>query len=73
MDEAELRRNVIRNKIKAVGKMSRVFQVLREESESIMELKNLLGKTQLPTGYLALGAEGIKAGTMITTVDIIPL
>lgn len=67
MDEAEARRNVIRNKIKAVGKMARVFQVLREESESIAELKSLMGTNQLPQGSLALGAEGIKRA--ITSFD----
>lgn len=61
-DDVELRRNVIRKKIKAVGKLARVFNVLRNDSESIAELKNLMGTTQLPTGYLALGTEGIKKG-----------
>ncbi|ORX99750.1 serine/threonine protein phosphatase 2B catalytic subunit [Basidiobolus meristosporus CBS 931.73] len=58
--ETQARRNVIKNKILAVGKMARVFSVLREESESIAELKNLMGTKQLPYGSLALGAEGIK-------------
>ncbi|KAK9718606.1 3',5'-cyclic-nucleotide phosphodiesterase (PDEase) (3':5'-CNP) [Basidiobolus ranarum] len=58
--EVQARRNVIKNKILAVGKMARVFSVLREESESIAELKNLMGTKQLPYGSLALGAEGIK-------------
>jgi serine/threonine-protein phosphatase 2B catalytic subunit len=44
----------------AVGKMARVFSVLREESESVMELKNVTGTGKLPYGTLALGAEGIK-------------
>ena len=66
-DEAEARRKVIKNKIMAVGKMARCFQVLREESESIAELKNLLGTNQLPTGSLATGAEGIRRA--ITTFD----
>ncbi|KAI8907718.1 Serine/threonine-protein phosphatase 2B catalytic subunit A1 [Powellomyces hirtus] len=59
-DEQEARRQVIRNKIRAVGRMARTFQVLREESESIMELKNVMGTSTLPPGTLALGAEGIK-------------
>ncbi|KAJ3128001.1 Serine/threonine-protein phosphatase 2B catalytic subunit alpha [Nowakowskiella sp. JEL0407] len=59
-DEKEARRIVIRNKIKAVGKMARTFQVLRQERESIMELKNVMGTKALPAGMLALGAEGIK-------------
>lgn len=59
-DDKDARRNVIRRKIMAIGRISRVFSVLREESESIMELKNLLGTNSLPVGSLALGAEGIK-------------
>ncbi|CAG8472510.1 9677_t:CDS:10, partial [Ambispora leptoticha] len=58
-DGAE-RRQVIKNKILAVGKMARVFSVLREESERVMELKNVMGTGKLPYGTLALGAEGIK-------------
>ncbi|KAL2916872.1 3',5'-cyclic-nucleotide phosphodiesterase (PDEase) (3':5'-CNP) [Polyrhizophydium stewartii] len=60
LSEQEQRRIVIKNKIKAVGRMARVFATLREEKESIMELKNVLGVQHLPPGTLALGAEGIK-------------
>ncbi|TPX47534.1 hypothetical protein SeMB42_g00183 [Synchytrium endobioticum] len=58
--EQEARRQVIRNKILAVGKMARVFQVLRQETETIAELKKVMGTATLPVGTLALGAEGIK-------------
>lgn len=54
------RRKQIKNKILAVGKMGRLFSVLREESESVSELKNVLGSTKLPAGALANGADGIK-------------
>jgi serine/threonine-protein phosphatase 2B catalytic subunit len=54
------RRKVIKNKILAVGRMSRVFALLREESERVSELKSISGSTKLPYGTLALGAEGIK-------------
>ncbi|KAI0030252.1 serine/threonine protein phosphatase 2B [Vararia minispora EC-137] len=56
----EERRKVIRNKILAVGRISRVFSLLREESERVSELKNVSGSSKLPYGTLALGAEGIK-------------
>ncbi|KAI7878896.1 Metallo-dependent phosphatase [Lichtheimia hyalospora FSU 10163] len=65
--ETEERRTVIRNKILAVGKMSRVFSVLRENSERVMELKTLSPTGKLPLGTLALGAEGIK--TAITSFE----
>lgn len=54
------RRRVIKNKILAVGRMSRVFALLREESERVSELKSISGTTKLPYGTLASGAEGIK-------------
>ncbi|KXS13357.1 Metallo-dependent phosphatase [Gonapodya prolifera JEL478] len=57
---SEARKNVVRKKIRTVGKMSRFFQILRQESEAISELKNLLGKAKLPHGQLALGTEGIR-------------
>ncbi|KAH9059501.1 serine/threonine protein phosphatase 2B [Lactarius vividus] len=58
-DSAE-RRRIVRNKILAVGRMARVFSVLREESERVSELKSMSGSAKLPYGTLALGAEGIK-------------
>ena len=42
--------------------MAIVFNTLRNEKESIMELKSVLGTQKLPPGSLALGAEGIKEG-----------
>lgn len=62
-DEMEQRRMIIRNKILAVGKISRVFSVLRENSEQVMELKSRSPTGKVPLGTLALGAEGIKSGT----------
>jgi len=65
--ESAERRQIIKNKILAVGRISRVFSLLREESERVSELKNVSGSGKLPYGTLALGAEGIKDA--ITSFD----
>lgn len=65
--ESEQRRKVIKNKILAIGRVSRLFQVLREESESVTELKTVSGNAKLPPGTLMLGPEGIKDA--ITTFE----
>src|SRR4051812_19660289 len=58
-ESTEFKRRAIKNKILAIGRLSRVFQVLREESEKVTELKTVSGG-RLPAGTLMLGAEGIK-------------
>ncbi|KAI0398320.1 serine/threonine-protein phosphatase 2B catalytic subunit [Xylariaceae sp. FL0594] len=55
----EARKRAVKNKILAIGRMSRYFNVLREESERVTELKTVAGG-RLPAGTLMLGAEGIK-------------
>lgn len=59
IDSSEFKRRAIKNKILAIGRLSRFFQVLREESEKVTELKTAAGG-RLPAGTLMLGAEGIK-------------
>ena len=54
------RRKVIKNKILAVGRMSKVFALLREESEKVSELKNMSGTSKLSQGVLASGTEEIR-------------
>ena len=61
-EDREYRRQIIKNKVLAIGRLSRVFAVLREESESVSELRRISGNVRLPAGTLMLGAEGIKKG-----------
>ncbi|KAJ7800191.1 Metallo-dependent phosphatase-like protein [Mycena olivaceomarginata] len=59
-EDADARCKIIGNKIMAVGCMSRVFALLREESEQVSELKSVSGLSKLLYGSLAFGLDGIK-------------
>lgn len=59
VNSLEAKRLALRNKIIAIGRVSRMYQVLRQESENIAQLKELNSGT-LPKGSLMHGSEGLR-------------
>jgi serine/threonine-protein phosphatase 2B catalytic subunit len=55
-----VRGDTIRAKIRSVAKLSIMLSTLRQESETIIELKGLAGG-RIPRGLLALGATAIRS------------
>lgn len=55
------RRQIIKRKVLAIGKMTRNYNVLREHPQLVQQLKNL-SNGKLPVGILATGEQGIREG-----------
>lgn len=67
VNSLEAKRLALRNKIIAIGRVSRMYQVLRQESENIAQLKELNSGT-LPKGSLMHGSEGLR-NTLLSFED----
>ena len=50
----------MQGKIKSVGRMSKMFATLRQESENLLKLKNMSPDGKLPRGLLLEGKPAIK-------------
>ncbi|CAO3614507.1 unnamed protein product [Mucor fragilis] len=53
------RRQIIKRKVLAIGKMSRSYTVLKEHPQLVQQLKTL-SNGKLPVGTLATGEQGIR-------------
>ena len=59
---------MLRNKVKSVSRMLKLFKTLRQENEDILKLKGLCPDNKIPRGVLLQGATAIKdALTQFTT------
>jgi serine/threonine-protein phosphatase 2B catalytic subunit len=70
VDEKVKRQLIIKGKVSSVAKMTRMFATLREESEMLLQIKNISPDGKLPRGLLLEGKPAIKNGkTNIKTLN----
>jgi len=50
----------IKGKVKTIGRMTKMFTTLREESETLLKIKNVAPDGKLPRGLLLDGKPAIK-------------
>ena len=62
VDEKVKRQLIIKGKVSSVAKMTRMFATLREESEMLLQIKNISPDGKLPRGLLLEGKPAIKNG-----------
>ena len=55
-----LESEILRNKVRSISRMIKLFKVLREQNEDILKLKGLCPDNKLPRGILLEGSSGIK-------------
>jgi len=50
---------LLRNKVRAMSKMMKMFKTLREENESVVQLKGICPDGKVPKGLLLEGSKAI--------------
>ena len=66
--EISQRENSIKAKIKAIARVNRMFQTVRNERETLTELMNVMGTQSVPAKYLILSGDDLRAA--IATFDV---
>ena len=62
-----VRRDAIKTKIRAIGRISASFRTLREHQEQVVMLKNLVPNARMPVGTLLGGIRSIETGGCLGT------
>lgn len=62
------RRQIIRRKVLAIGRMSRAYQVLKTNPELVRQLKSVSIDGKLPSGILSGGEQAMKEGRYCSLV-----
>ena len=52
--------DILRNKVKAMSRMMKMFKTLREENESVVQLKGICPDGKVPKGLLLEGKKAIE-------------
>ena len=64
IDDKKKKQLVMKGKVSSVAKMSKMFTTLREESEMLLQIKNISPDGKLPRGILLQGKPAIKNGKL---------
>lgn len=56
----ENRKQILKNKIKTVSRMMKMFKNLRENNQTIIDIKNLSSDNKIPQGLLLQGGEALE-------------
>lgn len=58
--EKQRRQNIIKEKIRAIARVNKMFATVRDERETLTEFMNVTGATIVPAKYLTLGGEELR-------------
>ena len=59
-EQQRAKQMVMKGKVRSIGRMSRMFTTLREQSEVLLQIKNMSPDGKLPRGLLLEGKPAIK-------------